>query len=182
MLLGNTAEEFSRYLTVAIVGGGPTGVEFAGELCDFVREDLKRLYPNRARAIRYISLPEHRPLERQVNDRVILIEAQEVLGSFDTSLREYAAQKLTRQGVHLVKVCLLFLLLMPLSDGDPGDSAGGWAFVYSFEGRTRDPFRIVRLEHRGGTNGLHFESFNEQNGIRSTCHRRLHASPQTEHR
>jgi NADH dehydrogenase FAD-containing subunit len=30
----------------------PSGVEFAGELTDFVQQDLKRLYPERARAMR----------------------------------------------------------------------------------------------------------------------------------
>jgi NADH:ubiquinone reductase (non-electrogenic) len=30
---------------VQVVGGGPTGVEFAGTLSDFVREDLKKKYP-----------------------------------------------------------------------------------------------------------------------------------------
>lgn len=29
-----------------VVGGGPTGVEFAAELHDFVIEDLANLYPN----------------------------------------------------------------------------------------------------------------------------------------
>ena len=38
--------------------------------------------------------------------RVTLIEAQQVLGTFDAPLREYAANKLHKQGVHLVKVCL----------------------------------------------------------------------------
>lgn len=28
-----------------VVGGGPTGVEFAGTLSDFVREDLRKKYP-----------------------------------------------------------------------------------------------------------------------------------------
>jgi NADH:ubiquinone reductase (non-electrogenic) len=28
------------------VGGGPTGVEFAAELHDFVTEDLSKLYPS----------------------------------------------------------------------------------------------------------------------------------------
>ena len=37
--------------------------------------------------------------------RVTLIEAQQVLGTFDAPLREYAANKLHKQGVHLVKVC-----------------------------------------------------------------------------
>lgn len=29
-----------------VVGGGPTGCEFAAELHDLVEEDLKRLYPD----------------------------------------------------------------------------------------------------------------------------------------
>jgi len=33
---------------VIVVGGGPTGVEFAGELCDFINKDLRRLDPERA--------------------------------------------------------------------------------------------------------------------------------------
>ncbi len=37
-------------------------------------------------------------------DRVTLIEAQQVLGTFDAPLREYAANKLNKQGVHLVQV------------------------------------------------------------------------------
>lgn len=36
--------------------------------------------------------------------RVTLIEAQQLLGTFDAPLREYAANKLNRQGVHLLKV------------------------------------------------------------------------------
>jgi hypothetical protein len=35
---------------------------------------------------------------------VTLIEAQQVLGTFDAPLREYAANKLNKQGVHLMKV------------------------------------------------------------------------------
>lgn len=38
-------EERKRILHFAIVGGGPTGVEFAAELHDFVNEDLVKLYP-----------------------------------------------------------------------------------------------------------------------------------------
>lgn len=40
-----TDEERKRVLTFVIVGGGPTGVEFAAELHDFVSEDLVKLYP-----------------------------------------------------------------------------------------------------------------------------------------
>lgn len=51
-LVGRSTEEWYRLLHVVIVGGGPTGVEFAGELCDFVNQDLARMYPKRAKSIR----------------------------------------------------------------------------------------------------------------------------------
>ncbi|RRT68056.1 hypothetical protein B296_00023464 [Ensete ventricosum] len=38
-------EERKRTLHFVVVGGGPTGVEFAAELHDFVSEDLAKLYP-----------------------------------------------------------------------------------------------------------------------------------------
>lgn len=38
-------EERRRNLHFVIVGGGPTGVEFAAELHDFFEEDLVNLYP-----------------------------------------------------------------------------------------------------------------------------------------
>ncbi|KAI1648475.1 FAD/NAD(P)-binding domain-containing protein [Daldinia loculata] len=39
-------EEIDRLLHMVVVGGGPTGVEFAGELRDFFDEDIKRLIPD----------------------------------------------------------------------------------------------------------------------------------------
>lgn len=39
-------EEKKKLLSFVIVGGGPTGVEFAAELHDFVHEDLYKLYPS----------------------------------------------------------------------------------------------------------------------------------------
>lgn len=36
-----------------------------------------------------------------------MIEAQQVLGTFDAPLREYAANKLSKQGLRIVKVRLL---------------------------------------------------------------------------
>lgn len=38
-------EERKKQLHFVIVGGGPTGVEFAAALHDFVRDDLVKLYP-----------------------------------------------------------------------------------------------------------------------------------------
>lgn len=38
-------EERRTNLHFVIVGGGPTGVEFAAELYDFIKDDLVNLYP-----------------------------------------------------------------------------------------------------------------------------------------
>lgn len=38
-------EEKKRILHFAIIGGGPTGVEFAASLHDYVTEDLVNIYP-----------------------------------------------------------------------------------------------------------------------------------------
>jgi len=40
-----TEDEVKRLLHMVVVGGGPTGVEFAGELQDFFEEDLKKWIP-----------------------------------------------------------------------------------------------------------------------------------------
>eukprot|EP00794_Sanderia_malayensis_P018959 gene18959-20865_t len=42
----HTDEELKQLLHFVVVGGGPTGVEFAAELADFVKHDLKKLYPD----------------------------------------------------------------------------------------------------------------------------------------
>ncbi|GAD95091.1 alternative NADH-dehydrogenase [Paecilomyces variotii No. 5] len=40
-----TEDEVKRLLHMVVVGGGPTGVEFAGEIQDFFEEDLKKWVP-----------------------------------------------------------------------------------------------------------------------------------------
>ncbi|KAE9463604.1 hypothetical protein C3L33_04489, partial [Rhododendron williamsianum] len=76
---GVTEEEKSRLLHCVIVGGGPTGVEFSGELSDFIIKDVHQRY---AHVKDYI--------------RVTLIEANEILSSFDDGLRKYATKQLVK--------------------------------------------------------------------------------------
>jgi NADH dehydrogenase FAD-containing subunit len=45
--LPTTNEEMKRMLlNFAVVGGGPTGIEWSAELCDMIEEDMKHLYPD----------------------------------------------------------------------------------------------------------------------------------------
>ncbi|XWS52976.1 hypothetical protein CRYUN_Cryun11dG0118300 [Craigia yunnanensis] len=83
---GISEEEKRRLLHCVVVGGGPTGVEFSGELSDFIRKDVHQRYTH-------------------VKDyiHVTLIEANEILSSFDDRLRRYAIKQLTKSGVHLVR-------------------------------------------------------------------------------
>jgi NADH dehydrogenase len=71
-------------LTFAIVGGGPTGVEFAGALAELIRGPLAKDYPS---------------LDfREVS--VVLVEAREhLLPSFPDRLRAYTVERLRRMGV-----------------------------------------------------------------------------------
>ena len=56
-----SAAERERMLSVLVVGGGPTGVEFAGELSDFINKDLRRLDNERASEMRHDSLASQYP-------------------------------------------------------------------------------------------------------------------------
>ena len=51
--------------------------------------------------------------ERARDIRVTIVEGMELLGSFDVRLREYAADKLHKQGVHLIKVTPVSPMLDP---------------------------------------------------------------------
>jgi len=75
----NTPPEKRReLLNFVIVGGGPTGVEFAAELSDFFWEDLNKYFPN---------VP--------INEvRITLLEASDkILGAFAQTLVNYALKK-----------------------------------------------------------------------------------------
>ena len=72
-----TPEQVRALLSFVVVGGGPTGVEFAGELDDYLREDVLRLHPHLRGSV-----------------RITLLEAgSAVLSSFDASLQAYALRR-----------------------------------------------------------------------------------------
>lgn len=98
-------EKRKQLLTFVIVGGGPTGVEFAGALAELIRGPLVKDYPT---------------LDfREV--RVILLEALDgLLPGFPDRLREYAKLRLQQMGVEVwVKATVTEITLetVPLKDG-----------------------------------------------------------------
>ncbi|XP_014506035.1 external alternative NAD(P)H-ubiquinone oxidoreductase B2, mitochondrial [Vigna radiata var. radiata] len=76
-------EEKKRILHFAIVGGGPTGVEFAASLHDFVTEDLVNLYPGIKDLV-----------------KITLLEAGDhILSMFDKRITTFAEDKFRRDGI-----------------------------------------------------------------------------------
>lgn len=77
---GQSPEKIKELLTFAVIGAGPTGVEFVGELRDFVEQDGPKYYPH---LLPYVSIK--------------LIEATPiVLRPFTKDLQEAAIESLTR--------------------------------------------------------------------------------------
>ena len=82
---GLSEEEKNSFLRFVVCGGGPTGVEFAAELHDFIEEDVRKKYPG---------------MENDIE--IILIEAgDKLLNSFDEKLSEYTLKIFKRQKINV---------------------------------------------------------------------------------
>lgn len=78
-------EDFNWLLNFVVVGGGPTGVEFAAELSDFITQDLHRWFP-----------------ELMPHAKITLLEAQDaILTAFDKRLSEYTIRHFNRQKINV---------------------------------------------------------------------------------
>lgn len=76
-------ERKKELLHVAIVGGGPTGVEITAELDDLAHKELKDLYPEVAEYL-HISIYDVAP---------------HILGAYDQKLHEYAKSALLKRNI-----------------------------------------------------------------------------------
>jgi len=83
---GVSNEERARLLHFVVVGGGPTSVEFTAELHDFLKQDLKRVYP-----------------DLTMYTRITLVESSaNLLGTFAQSLRDYTRSSLEKRQVEVL--------------------------------------------------------------------------------
>ena len=76
-------EKVKEYLSICVVGGGPTGIEMTAELDDLAHHELRDLYPDVAE---HISISIHDV-------------APNILGSYDQKLYEYANSQLVRRNI-----------------------------------------------------------------------------------
>jgi len=84
-LPGQSESEIERLLHFAVVGGGPSGIEFAASLHDFLDDDMREAYPN---------LTQH--------VHVTIVEAMDgILRAFDPGLVKYTEGELQREKIEL---------------------------------------------------------------------------------
>jgi NADH dehydrogenase FAD-containing subunit len=85
-LPGTTEDELRQLLHFVIVGGGPTGVEFSGELRDFLHNEVEDLFP---KLFPYM--------------RITLIQsADHILNSMDLKISEAAENKFKLEHINVV--------------------------------------------------------------------------------
>ncbi|KAI1151191.1 FAD/NAD(P)-binding domain-containing protein [Nemania diffusa] len=169
-----TDAERRRLLHFAIVGGGPTGIEFAAELHDLVRDDLRATYPG---------------LAAFVNITVYDV-APKVLPMFDQKLAQYAMDTFRRERIavktehHLTRIrpdddCAGCLKLRFKEYGD--EEVGAGIVVWS-TGLMQNPL-IQRLgsnvvgEADAGTNLL-LKNDEKTGGLVTDAHLRVHTVSQ----
>ncbi len=111
---GEREQNFSKrqqLLTIAIVGGGATGVELAGSLVELVHDALHRDYPR---------------LNRREVTIILVHSGDRLLAEFPPSLGAYTAKKLRRLGVKVMlrsKVIAVSPQGFELDDGSFCDAA-----------------------------------------------------------
>ncbi len=86
-----TPEEVERLLHMVVVGGGPTGVEFAGELRDFFAQDLKKWIPEISDKFR-VTLVEALPTVCYCTEPSLFLAVTSCFNSYPYLLDEFSAR------------------------------------------------------------------------------------------
>ena len=103
-------------LTFAVVGGGPTGVEFAGALSELIHGVLRKDFGNLNTA----------------SSRILLIEARDsLLANFDRGLRESARHALERKGIEVMLGSVVRTAHEPLIELEDGTTIGAGTIIWT---------------------------------------------------
>ena len=80
------ADDRRRLLNFIVVGGGPTSIEFAGELNQFIKEDVKRWYP-----------------ELYLEARVKIIEVgKSLMSTYALDIQDYVREKFLKDNIEII--------------------------------------------------------------------------------
>ncbi|KAG1141407.1 hypothetical protein G6F37_005482 [Rhizopus arrhizus] len=82
-----TPEERKELLSFVVCGGGPTGVEFAAEMSDWINEDMVKWFPE---------------LIREDVSIHIIQSRDHILNTFDGKISEYAEKRFERDHVNVI--------------------------------------------------------------------------------
>ncbi|KAK5719990.1 hypothetical protein LTR15_007263 [Elasticomyces elasticus] len=96
-------ETKKQLLNLAVVGGGPTGIEWSAEFHDLIAEDMAKLYPDLAKLAKI----------------TVYDVAPTVLSMFDEKLARYAMKTFKRQGIEI----LTSHKVKSLRPGPPGEKS-----------------------------------------------------------
>lgn len=103
-------------LNFAVVGGGPTGIEFSAELHDLIHQDMQRIYPE---LIRFTKITVY-----DVGDKV--------LSQFDSKLGNFAMEHFSRSGIDIKTSRRIQSLEPGLPDVEP-DMMSGRSLGYTLK-------------------------------------------------
>jgi hypothetical protein len=82
-----------------LVGGGPTGIEFATGLHDFVSTDVRKRYPELVDLISIRVYDVAPDILRSVHSLIFFLLVTNVSSMFDESMRKYASRTLQHEHV-----------------------------------------------------------------------------------
>lgn len=128
-------DELARLLHFVIVGGGPTGVEFAAELADFLENELTAAFPKLVGGV-----------------QITLVEAgRHILSGFDQEIAEYATRLFNRRRVSVLTGTRVKEVMEGRLVLDDGSAIPFGVLVWSTGNGPTDlvrslPFRKDRLE------------------------------------
>ena len=122
----SSIDERRAWLTFVIVGGGPTGVEYAGALAELLRLVLGRDFPDLAPKLA----------------RIVLVEGRDrLLGAFHPKLGEYAERILRDRGIEVRTSVLVEKATEELVVLSSGEEILTRTVVWSAGVRPEDPVR-----------------------------------------